>query len=118
MAMRPIFHFLLLITSNGAARASQLAAMADQRLESESGVHSNERLEARENSMSKSEVQALLSLKFAEPLPVVMKRVKATVAAMPLGEAVTSVGHKLSTDVHSFIQQPNNTATSTETAQS
>merc|ERR1719420_1765339 len=56
--------------------------------------------------MSKSEIQSLLSLTFAEPLPVVMKRVKKTVNAMSVRDALTSVGHKLPSDVQAFVEQP------------
>jgi len=109
MAVFKMVYLLLLMTSNDFARASELASTADKRLEIGSGVNSNDMLQSRAGGMSKSEVQALLSKTFAEPLPVVMNRVKKTVAAMPLREAVTRVGHKLSSDVHAFIEQPNST---------
>jgi len=92
--MKMLFSICLVIL--GSASASRFMAVTEG-----AGSHTD----AHQNLDTMS-MASLLKLQFSEPLPVVLARAQKTAEAMPLSQAVESVGHKLSPEVHSLVQQP------------
>jgi len=57
-----------------------------------------------EDQFSASEVQEILMLKFSEPLPTVMARVKQNAQSLSLSNALVQVGQKLPKEVMSLVE--------------
>merc|ERR1719310_2722224 len=53
---------------------------------------------------SKAEIQSLLALQFAEPLPNYMKRAQKASKTMPVDEALKTVGHKMTGEIKGLLQ--------------
>jgi hypothetical protein len=60
-------------------------------------------------SDSKAEMQAILKLQFAEPLPKVIARAHEASKTMHVSEALQIVGHKMSTEVRGLLEARNTT---------
>merc|ERR1719386_85443 len=57
----------------------------------------------------KTEIDQILQLQFAEPLPTVLKRAQKASKTMPVTEALQVVGHKMSSDVRGLLGGANGT---------
>jgi hypothetical protein len=55
------------------------------------------------------EVHSLLKQSWAEPLPKVVKRATKLSKTMPVKEALQTVGHKMSGEIHALLQEARNT---------
>merc|ERR1719301_155294 len=53
---------------------------------------------------SKAEIQSLLALQFAEPLPGVLKRAQKASKTIPVEEALKTVGHKMTGEIKGLLQ--------------
>jgi len=80
----------------GSASASRFMAVTEG-----AGSHTDSH-----QNLDTMSVASLLKLQFSEPLPVVLARAQKTSEAMPLSQAVQSVGHRMSPEVSGLIQQP------------
>merc|ERR1719421_1885504 len=54
--------------------------------------------------VSRAEVEAILELQFAEPLPTIVARAQKAAKTMPVSEALQTAGHKMSTEVLFLLQ--------------
>merc|ERR1719316_1679620 len=57
----------------------------------------------------KAEIEGLLKMQFAEPLPTVLKRAQKNSKTMHINEALNTVGHKMTSDIRGLLVSPNTT---------
>merc|ERR1719160_1320985 len=58
---------------------------------------------------SKLEIEGLLKMQFAEPLPTVLKRAQKNSKTMHINEALNTVGHRMTSDIRGLLVSPNTT---------